>query len=208
MKRFAYILFLLLAFTALGSLLKAQEIEKMPHPEARPTKDAVMTYVIENGEKIYLEYLRTLYVYPPLVFKNKKQENFYWRTVRDVKIALPYARLASREIYKLNKELLELPDDKARKAHVKKFQKRIFSQYEKPLRDLTINQGKMLIKLIDREHDMNTYEIIEAYKGKVPAMFWNTVAHFFGSDMKAEYDAEDKDKIVERVINLVDAGQL
>ena len=66
----------------------------------------------------------------------------------------------------------------------------------------------MLIKLIDREHDMNTFDIIKAYKGNMPAFFWNTIARFFGSDLKSEYDASDKDRIVERVVTLVDAGQL
>lgn len=206
MKRFFYTL-LTVCFSSVF-LLNGQGIELLPHPESRPTQNAVMEYVIENGEKIYLDNLRTLYVYPPIVFKSKRQEKFYWRTVRDVKKALPYARLASREITNLNRELLQFSDDATRKKHVNKFQKRIFSQYEKPLRKLTINQGKMLIKLIDREYDMNTYEIIKAYKGTMPALFFNTIAHFFGSDMKAEYDGADKDVMVERIVTLVDAGQL
>lgn len=170
--------------------------------------NVLMEKVIEEGETIYLKTLRPVYVYPPLVFKNKRQEKFYWRTVRDVKKALPYARLASMEINNLNKELFLLPNDAARKRHINQFQKRIFSQYEKPLRKLTINQGKMLVKLIDREHDMNTFDLIKAYKGSMPAIFWNTIARFFGSDLKTEYDATDKDRIVERVVTLVDAGQL
>ena len=116
--------------------------------------------------------------------------------------------MASREIDKLNRELFALPDDASRKKHINDFQKRIFRQYEKPLRNLTVNQGKMLIKLIDREHNINTFDLIKAYKGGVPAVFWNTVAKFFGSDLRAEYDGKDKDRIVERVITLVDAGQL
>lgn len=188
--------------------IHAQILEDMPVPGARATSYALMEKVIENGDTIFVEYLRELYVYPPLVFKSKKQEQFYWRTVRDVKKALPYARLASMEINKLNRELFELPNDAARKKHINAFQKRIFNQYEKPLRKLTVNQGKMLIKLIDREHDMNTYELIKAYKGGVPAVFWNTVAKFFGSDLRSEYDESDKDRIVERVITLVDSGQL
>lgn len=108
----------------------------------------------------------------------------------------------------LNRELFALPDDASRKKHINDFQKRIFRQYEKPLRNLSVNQGKMLIKLIDREHNINTFDLIKAYKGGVPAVFWNTVAKFFGSDLRAEYDGKDKDRIVERVITLVDAGQL
>ena len=168
----------------------------------------MMEVVIENGDTIFVDFLRPLYVYPPLVFSNRNQEKFYWRTVRDVKKALPYARLASIEINNLNRELFLLNNDAARNRYINDFQKRIFREYEKPLRNLTVNQGKMLVKLIDREYGMNTYDLIRAYKGSVPAVFWNTVAKFFGSDLKAEYDGSDKDRIVERVIKLVDAGQL
>lgn len=192
----------------LGAKSFSQVPEDLPVPGTRATSYALMEKVIENGEIIYLEFLRELFVYPPLVFSSRNQEKFYWRTVRDVKKALPYARLASREIDKLNRELFALPDDASRKKHINDFQKRIFRQYEKPLRNLTVNQGKMLIKLIDREHNINTFDLIKAYKGGVPAVFWNTVAKFFGSDLRAEYDGKDKDRIVERVITLVDAGQL
>lgn len=205
-KKLNIFLFYLVVLLATKSI--AQVPSDVQVKESSPATYVLMEKIVENGEVIYLEYLKELYVYPPLVFTSRKQEKFYWRTVRDVKKALPYARLASSEIDKLNRELLALPDDAARKKHISKFQKRIFKQYEKPLRNLTINQGKMLIKLIDREHNVNTYELIKAYKGSVPAVFWNTVAKFFGSDLRAEYDGSDKDRIVERVITLVDAGQL
>lgn len=205
-KKLLIIVLLFLAF--FGSKSVSQVPEDLPVPGTRATSYALMEKVIENGEVIYLEYLREFYVYPPLVFTSKNQEKFYWRTVRDVKKALPYARLASREIDNLNRELFALSDDAARKKHISEFQKRIFRQYEKPLRNLTVNQGKMLIKLIDREHNINTFDLIRAYKGGVPAVFWNTVAKFFGSDLRAEYDGKDKDRIVERVVTLVDAGQL
>ena len=202
------LIIVLFSLPFLGAKSVSQVPEDLPVPGTRATSYALMEKVIENGEIIYLEYLRELFVYPPLVFSSRNQEKFYWRTVRDVKKALPYARLASREIDKLNRELFALPDDASRKKHINDFQKRIFRQYEKPLRNLTVNQGKMLIKLIDREHNINTFDLIKAYKGGVPAVFWNTVAKFFGSDLRAEYDGKDKDRIVERVITLVDAGQL
>lgn len=206
LKQLSFLLFVLWLSVAKSD---AQVPDNLPVPGTRPTSYAMMEKVIDaNGDTLFLDNLRVFYVYPPLVFSNSRQEKFYWRTVRDVKKALPYARIASYEIDKLNRELFALPNDVARKKHVNDFQKRIFSQYEKPLRNLTINQGKMLIKLIDREHQINTFDLIKAYKGGVPAVFWNTVAKFFGSDLRAEYDENDKDRIVERVITLVDAGQL
>lgn len=202
--RFAILLTLILTTSGIYGQINVD----MTVPGTRPASYAMMEMVVEQGDTIYLDNLRVLYVYPPLVFKSGRQEKFYWRTVRDVKKALPYARLATIEIMNLNRELYYMPNDAARKKHISDFQSRIFRQYEKPLRNLTINQGKMLIKLIDREHDMNTFDIIKAYKGNMPAFFWNTIARFFGSDLKSEYDASDKDRIVERVVTLVDAGQL
>lgn len=205
-KTFITSLFLILIL--LFSKSYAQINVDMTVPGTRATSYAMMEMVIENGDTIYLDNLRDLYVYPPLVFRSGKQEKFYWRTVRDVKKALPYARMASIEINQLNRDLFYMTDDAARKKYINAFQSRIFRQYEKPLRNLTVNQGKMLIKLIDREHGMNTYALIKSYKGNMPAFFWNTIALFFGSDLKSEYDASDKDRIVERVVTLVDAGQL
>ncbi len=199
-----FYLFCLLLVSVLA--FPRQEIPLMPY--TRPTSYVLMEKIVENGDTIFLDQLRELFVYPPIIFKSKKQETFYWRTVRDVKKALPYARLASVEIDQLNRELLQLGSNSDRKKHIGEFQKRIFRQHEKSLRNLTVNQGRMLIKLIDREHGINTFDLIKAYKGGFSAVFWNTIAKFFGSDLRSEYDGNDKDKIVERVITLVDAGQL
>ena len=169
-KIFRFAILLTLILTSSGSY--GQINVDMTVPGTRPASYAMMEMVVEQGDTIYLDNLRVLYVYPPLVFKSGRQEKFYWRTVRDVKKALPYARLATIEIMNLNRELYYMPNDAARKKHISDFQSRIFRQYEKPLRNLTINQGKMLIKLIDREHDMNTFDIIKAYKGNMPAFFW------------------------------------
>lgn len=208
MKR-AWVLFWgVLFFVTTGELSAQKTIRTIMEEESRPKTNFPMYYEIENGEKIYLHQFRTLYVYPPMVFKSKRQERFYWRTVRDVKKALPYARLASYEITKLNRELYHLPNDAARKRHISQFQKRMFREHEKDLKNMTINQGKMMVKLVEREHEINVYTIIQSYKGTMPAVFWNTIARFFGSDLKMDYDATDKDRIVERVVTLVDAGQL
>lgn len=199
-----YYLFIIACLAVSG--VSAQD-QQTPAAVAYPyTK--LMERVIENGDTLYVDYIRDVYIYPPLVFSNKKQEQFYWRTVRDVKKALPYARLVSSEISRVNADLFKLPNDQERKKYLKEFEKTAFKRYEKELKNLTINQGKMLLKLIDRECEINTYDLIKAYKGNVPAFFWNAVASIFGSSLKAEYDGKDKDRIVERVITLVDAGQL
>ena len=101
-----------------------------------------------------------------------------------------------------------LPDKKARRKWWKQHEKYLFKKYENDFRRMTASQGQMLMKLMDRESDKTSYEIIKHYRGKASANFWQFVAKLFKNDLKEEYDASDKDRIVERVINLVEAGQL
>ncbi|MBR6117385.1 MAG: DUF4294 domain-containing protein [Paludibacteraceae bacterium] len=163
---------------------------------------------VENGDTIYLAWLHDLWVYAPMKFKNKKQEKFYWRTVRDVKKTLPYAKMITREMAYADEELAKLPDDRARRKWWRSFERQLYKKYEKDLRGMYASQGRMLMKLLDRETDKTSYELIKKYRGRAAANFWQFVAKLFRNDLKEEYDADDKDKIIERVINLVESGQL
>lgn len=169
--------------------------------------DSLMLQV-RDGDTLFLAYLHDVYVYPKMKFKNKRQERFYWRTVRDVKKTLPYAKLISKEMAQADIELAKIPDKKERKKYWKKKEKELFKKYEKDFRNMTASQGQMLMKLMDRESDRTSYELIKQYRGKASANFWQFVAKLFKNDLKEEYDGSDKDRIVERVINLVEAGQL
>ena len=163
---------------------------------------------IEDGDTLYMAWLHDVWVYPPLKFKNKKQERFYWKTVRDVKKCLPYAKMITADMAYADAELAKLPDDKSRRKWWKSYEKYLFKKYESDFRGMYASQGMMLMKLMDRETDRTNYELIKQYKGKASANWWQFVAKLFKNDLKEEYDAKDKDKIVERVINLVEAGQL
>lgn len=163
---------------------------------------------IQNGDTMYLAWLHEVWVYPPMQFKSKKQEKFYWRTVRDVKKCLPYAKMITKDMAYADEELAKLPDTKSRKKWWHSFEKQLFKKYEKDFRGMYASQGMMLMLLLDRETDRTSYELIKQYKGKASANFWQFVAKLFKNDLKEEYDANDKDRITERVINLVEAGQL
>ena len=163
---------------------------------------------VEDGDTMYLAYLHEVWVYPPMKFKNKKQEKFYWRTVRDVKKCLPYAKMITQDMAYADAELAKLPDSKSRKKWWRAFEKQLFKKYEKDFRGMYASQGMMLMKLMDREADRTSYELIKQYKGKSAANFWQFVAKLFKNDLKEEYDAADKDRLTERIINLVEAGQL
>lgn len=163
---------------------------------------------VEQGDTFYMAYLHDLYVYPKMQFKSKKQERFYWRTVRDVKKTLPYARMITREMEIADQELAKIPDKKEKKKYWKKKEKELFRKYEKDFRGMTARQGQMLMLLMDRESERTSYELIKQYRGKASANFWQFVAKLFQNDLKEEYDASDKDRITERIITLVEAGQL
>ena len=163
---------------------------------------------IEDGDTLYMAWLHEVWVYPPLRFKNKRQEKFYWKTVRDVKKCLPYAKMITADMAYADAELAKLPDDKSRRKWWKAYERTLFKKYEKDFRGMYASQGMMLMKLMDRETDRTSCELIKQYKGKAAANWWQFIAKLFKNDLKEEYDAADKDKIIERVINLVEAGQL
>ena len=163
---------------------------------------------VEGGDTMYLAFLHDVYVYPPLQFKNKKQEKFYLRSVRDVRKTLPYAKLITADMAQADAELAKLETDKERRKWWRQYERYLFKKYEKDFRNMYASQGRMLMLLMDRESDKTSYELIRKYKGKASADFWQFIAKLFKNDLKEEYDAADKDRIIERVITLVEAGQL
>ena len=163
---------------------------------------------VNDEDTFYLARMHEIWVYPKMVFKNKAQERFYWKTVRDVKKTLPFAKLLAKEMVHADTQLARIDDPKLRKKWWREHEKFLFKKYEHHFRRMTASQGQMLMKLMDRESDRTSYEIIKHYRGKASANFWQFVAKLFKNDLKEEYDASDKDRIVERVINLVEAGQL
>ena len=99
-----------------------------------------------------------------------------------------------------------LPDDKARQAHLKRMEKDLFKEYKPELKKLTFSQGKLLIKLIDRECNQSSYNLLKAYLGSFRAGFWNLFAGMFGASLKSEYDPKGKDAMTERVVIMVERG--
>jgi len=176
-------------------------------PAAAAMSDSV-AMVVQGTDTFFLAFIREVYVYPPLVFKNKKQEKFYWKTVRDVKKTLPYAKMITKDMAYADKELAKLATDKERRQWWRKFEKQLYRKYETAFRNMYASQGRMLMKLMDRESNKTSYELIKQYRGKAAADFWQFIAKLFKNDLKEGYDGADKDRIVERVITLVEAGQL
>jgi len=202
MKKQLQILFVVLLLSGFNDSVFA-----VNNAETIPSGGQKVWMQVDGNDTIYLAFLRDIYVYPKNKFNSRKQEEFYWRTVRDVKKTLPFAKIVSAELNRVNALILKMPKA-SQKKYLAKYEKEVFNKYESDLRKLSINQGKMLLKLIDRQCNSTSYDLIKTYRGSISAFFWQGVARIFGSNLKSEYDASGNDRIVERVIVLVESGQL
>ena len=164
--------------------------------------------VLEDGDSIKYVEMNNVYVFAPMTFKNDKQRNAYNRLVNNVKKVLPIAKEVNRAILETYEYLGTLPNQKAREEHLKLVEKGIKAQYTPRMKKLSLSQGKLLIKLIYRETNSSSYQLVQAFLGPSKAAFYQTFAWMFGASLKKEYDPEGKDRLTERVVRLVEAGQL
>ena len=164
--------------------------------------------VVDQGDSIPYMEMSNVYVYPQLQFGNKKQMSAYLRLVRNVKKVLPIAKEANHIIVETYDYLQTLPDKKARDEHLKLVEKSIVRDYKPKMKNLTYSQGKLLIKLVYRECDSSSYDIVKAVLGPVRAGVWQAFAWCFGASLKKGYDPEGTDRLTERVVLMVEAGQL
>ena len=236
----AWAVCLIAALFAAMSPASAQAQETADDAEVRLKVKAYEGYtrfVDQYGDTCRMTYIRNITVYPPMKFRNKKEEQFYWRTVRDVKLTLPYAKLIAetlvetyeyietfptkkeREEYlkRMEKSLCEtyeyiqtIPDKKERERHLKRLERDIFNQYKPVVKKMTKGQGKVMLKLINRETDQTSYNIVKAFLGSFRAGFWQTFGRFFGMNMKAGFNPAKnrEDAIIDRVATLIEQGAL
>ena len=161
-----------------------------------------------DGDSITQVNFYTLRVYPPMVFKNTRQERAYYKLIRDVKRTLPLAKTINHIIIETYEYMQTLPPGKEREEHIKRVEKGLKAQYTPQMKKLTYAQGKLLIKLVDRECNQTSYELVKAFIGPFKAGVYQTFASFFGASLKKEYDPEGDDAMTERIILMVESGQL
>ena len=172
------------------------------------SKQVKLPVDLYNGDTIPVIYLPNVYIYQPPSFNSRRKERFYWRNVCDVKKTLPIAREVRGIIIETYEYLLTIPNKKDREAHLAAVEKGLLEQYTPQMRKLTFRQGKMLIKLIDRECDQTGYELIKVFMGSLKANFYQTFAALFGASLKKEYDPEIEDAEIEEIIFWIDNGAL
>lgn len=157
-----------------------------------------------------VQYVRTntIYIYPPMEFKNDKQRQAYNRLVYNIKKVLPLAKECNQIILETGAYLQTIPTKKERDALTKAVEKELKQKYTPRIKKLTYSQGKLLIKLIDRETHSTGYELIQAFLGPVRAGFYQAFAWVFGASLKKRYAPKGADRLVERIVSQVEAGQL
>ena len=141
-------------------------------------------------------------------FKNERQRKAYNRLVYNVKKVLPIAKEVNAAVIETYEYMETLPNKKAREEHIKYVEKSLKADYTPRLKKLTFSQGKLLIKLIYRETNSSSYQLVKAFLGNTKAVFYQSFAWMLGASLKKEYDPKGKDKLTERVVRLVESGQL
>ena len=170
--------------------------------------DGYVRGVLDGKDTIPFVRLPHVYVFPELKFRNEKERQNYNKLVRDVKRTLPYAKLIYETLIETYEYIETLPDEKTKKAHLKRMEKELFNEYKPELKKMTLSQGKLLIRLVDRECNQTSYELAKAFLGGFRAGFWNIFAGMFGASLKSEYDPQGKDAMTERVVLLVECGAI
>lgn len=144
--------------------------------------------------------------YAPLTFKNDRERAEYNRLVYNVKKVLPWAKLAKLTIIETVEVLDQLPDKRSRDAHIKEVERGLKAQYGPVLKKLTRSQGRLLIKLVNRECNQTGYAIAKAFIGPFKANLYQGIAVLFGNSLNKKYDPDGDDRYTERVVRMVEAG--
>lgn len=164
--------------------------------------------VLHDGDSIQYVELNTLYVYPQPVFADARQRQAYNRLVANIKKVLPIAKEVNAIIIETYEFLQTLPNKKAKDEHMQRVERSIRKEYTPRMKKLTYSQGKLLIKLVYRECNSSSYQLIQAFLGPIRAGFYQAFAALFGASLTKKYDAEGVDKYTERIVRQVEAGQL
>ena len=211
MKKIRYILCILFARTWWPQT-QAQEVDALPEVHNKEVAATAMEVqvgrIVYEGDSIPHVVMPTFYKYPELTFKNEKERQQYNRLVKNVKKLLPLAKLAKLTVIETYEYIETLPTKEARAAHLELMEKELTKTYTPTLKKMTRSQGKLFIKLIDRECNQTGYDIAKAFIGSFKANAYQAVAWLFGQSLTKKYDPEGDDYYTERVVRMVESGQL
>jgi hypothetical protein len=179
------------------------------HDSVRTSNDIYVARAeIINGDTVWVASLDEVFIFPEKTFDNLRQQRRYNRLIMNVKKAYPWSKLVGQLMVDVNNHLLTLPTEKEQNEYLKQVEKGLLDNYTDDMKKLTITQGKILIKLVYRETGESSYEIVEFYRGKFTAFFWQALARLFGSNLKVGYDPYGEDRLIEEIVIQIEHGQL
>lgn len=205
MRKIQYILVIVFFCTTLILISGTAKAQLVP---VRKDGFTFVPVTVLDGDTIPNVLIRDVVVFPKRKFASKRDYRRYRRLIRNLKVVYPYAQIAKYKISEMESHYRTLKTDVERKAYVKKVERELRDEFEGQLVKLTISQGRLLIKLIDREVGKTTYSVIRELRGGVSAVFWQTIARIFGSNLKTEFDTTGEDKILNEIIILYEYGLL
>jgi len=197
----------ILAGLAIAPNATAQTDDELIPNVVRNSRSGYMGYRVEHGDTVYYDSVNPIWVFPKGV-KRRSDLRKYYRLVYNFNKVYPYAKVAKDLVEKVDTHIEDNSLKRRKKEkYISEVQKELFNYYEQPLRKMSITQGKLLIKLIDREIGRSSYAIIKDYKSGIMAGFWQGIAKIFGNSLKEEYDAEGEDKMTEYLVEKWERGE-
>jgi hypothetical protein len=167
-----------------------------------------VTALVQNGDTIYMATLEEAVIQPRKRSAETRDMRQYRKLVYNVKKVYPYAKLAGAKFGEVTAHMQTLKTNKEQREYIKQVEDEILKQYEEDLKNLTITQGRILIKLIDRETSKTSYEVVKDLRGSFQAAFWQAIARIFGSNLKTEFDPDGEDKVLNDIMIMIENGQL
>jgi hypothetical protein len=164
--------------------------------------------IIQGQDTLIQRDIKEVWVYPMRQFKSPRYERQYWRLVERVKKVLPYAKTANQLLKQYEPEYLRLTSDRERRRLIKKVEDELMAKYKDDLKKMSISDGRVLIKLIDRETGKTSYTLIKEFRGGVSAAFWQGIARIFRNNLKDEFDPYGEDLLIEEIVTLIEIGYL
>ena len=190
---------------------KKKEKEKVTveqvRPKPAPAQEGILEFIVEGNDTIYIDQIRASKRYSRLPKMKGREWRQYYRLVHNFSKAYPYALVAKKLVVEADSVIAadNLKGIK-REKYINKVQKELFSVFESQMRSLTVSQGALIMKLVDREVGKSSYNIIKGYKSGITAGFWQGIAKMFGSDLKKPYDPEGEDEATEELVQIWEAG--
>lgn len=179
-----------------------------PCIQAQEVKTIVLEAQVIDGDTVPIVRLREIEIFTLVVPKTKKAQRRLTKLVKNIKAAYPYAKLAGAQLAKYEDLLSKTESKKERKKIMKIAEQEIKDEYGEDLRDLTFSQGKILIKLLDRETGNSSFVLVQELRGKFTAFWYQTFARLWGYNLKVRYDPEGEDKQIEVIVKMIERGQI